>query len=76
MQTTKSLFHIPFLPANITLLNFLSTLSKKTHLAQNNLTVTLRSTAPADNTTKQKVFAFLQIDGILIQKRRMDIEQL
>ena len=67
MQATKPLFRIPFIP---------NTLSKKTHLAQNNLTIIPGPTTRAGRTIKRKVPASLQIDGTLTRKRRTNIEQI
>lgn len=76
MQATKPLFRIPSILANITLVDSPNTFSKKTHLAQNNLTIIPGPIIRAGRTTKQKVPASLQIHGTLNQKRRTNIEQI
>lgn len=76
MQATKALFCIPSILANITLVDSLNILSKKTHLVQNNSTIIPGPNTQAGCTTKQKVPASLQIDGILTQKWWTNIKQI
>lgn len=74
IQNTKLLFCLPSIPENNIHIDSPNTMSKKIHLAQNDLTVIPGSTTRAGRTTKRKVPASLQIHRTLTRKRWTYIE--